>query len=163
MLKVPYLNYLNLKQINKLNYNNNKKNIILYSNIIKPFTKTKTLYNNSNHYMNKKIIIDNKNNFEKANEDSKKDNLFNGKKIISDLPEPKKNKNLTINKSCIFENFLKLGNINFFPRSKSVYVGSCFACDLGFSISRSGYSPMTFSPYNGKRREDCAKISTYLI
>ena len=33
--------------------------------------------------------------------------------------------------------------------------GSCFACDLGCSVSRSGYSPMTYSPYskNFKRRD----------
>ena len=26
--------------------------------------------------------------------------------------------------------------------------GSCWACDLGCSISLTGYSPMTYSPYN---------------
>ena len=35
------------------------------------------------------------------------------------------------------------------------YLGSCFACDLGCSVSRSGYSPMTYSPYEkNKRRRD---------
>ena len=35
------------------------------------------------------------------------------------------------------------------------YRGSCFACDVGCSISRSGYSPMNYSPYNNliRRRE----------
>ena len=35
------------------------------------------------------------------------------------------------------------------------YLSSCFACDLGCSVSRSGYSPMTYSPYekNRKRRD----------
>ena len=35
------------------------------------------------------------------------------------------------------------------------YLSSCFACDLGCSVSRSGYSPMTYSPYEkNKRRRD---------
>ena len=34
------------------------------------------------------------------------------------------------------------------------YFSSCFACDLGCSVSRSGYSPMTYSPYNKKKRRD---------
>ena len=35
------------------------------------------------------------------------------------------------------------------------YRGQCFACDVGCSISRSGYSPMNYSPYNNliRRRE----------
>ena len=162
IIKIPYLNYLNLNQINKLNYNNNKKNIILYNNIIKPFNHTKTIYNNSNLYLNKKIILDN-NNFEKKNNESKKESLYNGRKLISDISESKKNKKLIINKSCIFENFLKLRNINYISRNKSVYVGSCFACDLGFSISRTGYSPMTFSPYNRKKREEGAKLPINIV
>ena len=32
------------------------------------------------------------------------------------------------------------------------YLSSCFACDLGCSVSRSGYSPMTYSPYNKKEK-----------
>ena len=32
------------------------------------------------------------------------------------------------------------------------YASSCFACDVGCSVSRSGYSPMTYSPYNNKIR-----------
>ena len=70
---------------------------------------------------------------------------------------------LNLNKSCFFDTFLKLGNINYTTRSRSVYVGSCFACDLGFSISRSGYSPMTFSPFTKRRREKCGVIPTYII
>ena len=35
------------------------------------------------------------------------------------------------------------------------YLSSCFACDVGCSVSRSGYSPMTYVPYDNriKRRE----------
>ena len=32
------------------------------------------------------------------------------------------------------------------------YLSTCFACDLGFSVSRSGYSPMTYSPYGKKEK-----------
>ena len=50
---------------------------------------------------------------------------------------------------------------NNFKRKKIIeynekeYNSSCFACNIGCGISRSGYSPMTFSPYNNyiKRRE----------
>ena len=38
-----------------------------------------------------------------------------------------------------------------------------FACDLGFSISRLGYSPMIFSPFTKRRREKCGAIPTYII
>ena len=35
------------------------------------------------------------------------------------------------------------------------YTSSCFACDVGCSISRSGYSPMTYSPFDNKiKRRD---------
>ena len=35
------------------------------------------------------------------------------------------------------------------------YFSTCFACDLGCSVSRSGYSPMNYSPYDNKiRRRD---------
>ena len=33
-------------------------------------------------------------------------------------------------------------------------VGNCFACDWGCSISYSGYSPMTFNPYNKTKRKE---------
>jgi len=43
--------------------------------------------------------------------------------------------------------------INFLGENE--YKGRCFACDVGCSVSRSGYSPMNYSPYNNKikRRE----------
>ena len=35
------------------------------------------------------------------------------------------------------------------------YKGNCFACDVGCSVSKSGYSPMNYVPYNNmiRRRE----------
>ena len=39
------------------------------------------------------------------------------------------------------------------------YRGQCFACDVGCSISRSGYSPMNYSPYNNLiRRRDITPL-----
>ena len=39
------------------------------------------------------------------------------------------------------------------------YKSSCFACDVGCSVSKSGYSPMSFSPYNNIiRRRDITPI-----
>ena len=47
--------------------------------------------------------------------------------------------------------------LNFHPERSNrfnikEYLSSCFACDLGWSVSRSGYSPMTYSPYNKKQK-----------
>ena len=39
------------------------------------------------------------------------------------------------------------------------YRGQCFACDVGCSVSRSGYSPMNYSPYNNLiRRRDITPL-----
>ena len=42
-----------------------------------------------------------------------------------------------------------------FTKNNSEYKGNCFACDVGCSVSRSGYSPMNYVPYNNmiRRRE----------
>ena len=90
---------------------------------------------------------------------------MNEKKYAFDLPHSTKKINirLSVNNSCFFRNYMQLGNINYKTRSKSVYVGSCFACDLGFSVSMSGYSPMTFSPYNGEKRQECGVIPPNIV
>ena len=44
-------------------------------------------------------------------------------------------------------------NITYFPD------GNCWACDLGCSVSTTGYSPMTFSPYkNNFRRRNVTPV-----
>ena len=43
-------------------------------------------------------------------------------------------------------NFLRPNQNPFYDDME--YKGSCFACDLGCSVSRSGYSCMNYSPYN---------------
>ena len=42
-----------------------------------------------------------------------------------------------------------------FMKNSLEYKGNCFACDVGCSVSRSGYSPMNYVPYNNmiRRRE----------
>ena len=155
--KIPSLNFLKLSQINKFNYNSIKRNIVLYSNIIKPFNDAITLNDNFNKNI-KKININYNYENDNSNSYAKRYKIFNGRKFIIDLPKTISNKHLKLNKSCFFENCLKICDINYYiHRSRSFYVGSCFACDLGFSNSRSGYSPMTFSPYDKKRRENCGE------
>ena len=58
-----------------------------------------------------------------------------------------------------------LKKINFMRPYKNPYYDdneykvSCFACDVGCSVSRSGYSPMNFSPYNNLiRRRDITPV-----
>ena len=40
--------------------------------------------------------------------------------------------------------------------NKEMLLSSCFACDVGCGVSRTGYSPMTYSPFNNKiiRKEE---------
>ena len=45
-------------------------------------------------------------------------------------------------------NFLRPNQNPFYDDME--YKGSCFACDLGCSVSRSGYSCMNYSPYNNR-------------
>ena len=42
-----------------------------------------------------------------------------------------------------------------FMNNSAEYKGNCFACDVGCSVSKSGYSPMNYVPYNNmiRRRE----------
>ena len=79
-------------------------------------------------------------------------------KIVDNLPEKKikvmkykKGKGTMSYSEC---NPQSLKKINFMRPYQSPfydeneYKSSCFACDVGCSISKSGYSPMNFSPYN---------------
>ena len=158
---IPYLGFLNMNEIKKLNRLNKSKNTLFHNNI-KSFNKVKTLNNRSNNkliykeiktYESNKII------------NSKIDDIINGKKNIFDLSFADKKRYIKYNKSCIFHNFLKLGKINYMTKNRSVYISSCFACDLGCSISKSGYSPMTYSPYPPMkiRRKEITEIPKNII
>ena len=152
---IPYLDYFKLNQIKNISGNNDKKNIILYNNIIKSFNTTKTLSKN-NELVYKKIKTN-------ENTDTKKTNIFNLRNYIFDLSNSVKKKYSFTNKSSIFNNILKLKNVNYNLRSKSVHLGSCFACDLGCSVSFSGYSPMTYSPYSKKRRKSITDMPRTIL
>jgi len=152
---IPYLDYFKLNQIKNISGNNDRKNIILYNNIIKSFNKTKTL-NNNNKLVYKKIKTN-------ENTDTKKANIFNLRNYIFDLSNSVKKKYSFTSKSSIFNNILKLKNVNYNLRSKSVHLGSCFACDLGCSVSFSGYSPMTYSPYSKRRRKSITDMPSNIL
>ena len=58
-----------------------------------------------------------------------------------------------------------LGDIKYMTRYRSVYKSLCFACNLGCSVSKSGYSPMTYSPYFSmkKKRKEITEIPKNII
>jgi len=152
---IPHLGFLNMYEIKKLNLLNN-------NNIKNPFNNVKTLNNSSN---NKLIYNEIKTYENKKAINSNKDNIISDRKNLFDLSFNDKKKYLKYNNSCNFQNFLKLGNINYMTINRSVYIGSCFACDLGCSVSRSGYSPMTYSPYSPikKRRKEITEMPKNII
>ena len=152
---IPYLDYFKLNQIKNISGNNKKKNIILYNNIMKSFNKTKTI-NNNNKLVYKKIKTN-------ANTDTKKANIFNLRNYIFDLSNSVKKKYSFTSKSSIFNNILKLKNVNYSLRSKSVHLGSCFACDMGCSVPFSGYGPLTYSPYVKKRRKSITDMPSNIL
>ena len=94
----------------------------------------------------------------------KKNNLPNS------LKNNRKNKNDVINKGglnyseCNVEslkkiNFMRPYNDPFYDDNE--YKVNCFACNLGCSVSKSGYSPMNFSPYNNLiRRRNITPLKT---
>ena len=146
--KLPYLNFINLEQLNK---SDRKKNTILYNNIIRQFNNSITLTNNEINDSYKTIIERQKHNI---------NSLFRNKENIFGLSKSNQNTK-SLNKSCIFKNELKLGDINDIKRSKSKLIEMCFACDLGCSVSKSGYSPMTYCPYTKEKRDDTRALIYY--
>ena len=153
----PYLSYSQLNKIgekDKKNSNKNSKNDILYSNIIKPYKSSITLLNDK--ILKKKA----------KNRRNIDDNLYdiNGKKYASYLTNSTKNLKTKLNNSCFFENMMELGEPHEIHRSKTAFFGACFACDLGFGVSISGLSPMTFSPYDHvTKREECGVLPESVV
>ena len=78
-----------------------------------------------------------KNNLNNDNNETRK---FHSKSIKYPKPTPSFQRKL---------NILPERSNRFNPNE---YLSTCFACDLGCSVSRSGYSPMTYSPYNKKNK-----------
>jgi hypothetical protein len=151
-----------MNEIKKLNQLNNSKNNIFYNNLINPFNNTKKFNNSSS---NKLIFkeIETYDNIKVIN--SKKDNIISDRKNIFDLSFSDKKKYMKNNNSCFFQNYLKLGSIKYMTRYRSVYKGLCFACYLGCSVSKSGYSPMTYSPYFSmkKMRKEITEMPKNII
>ena len=175
----------NKKKKKKTNNNdkNSDKNSFNNSNKFAPNQKEKVFNKNKGNNSSQKqqplyqkIIPIPKNNF--SNNKQKEDDFKNDKKpLISEQNNKNKPKdnyyNLGINNNnqkfyrqrnirdkrdkgqlnysqCSIDSLRK---INFMRNSD--YKGACFACDVGCSVSRSGYSPMNYSPYNNliRRRE----------
>jgi hypothetical protein len=160
---IPYLNYLQLNKTNKvdkINDSTNSKNNNLYNSIIKPYKSSVTLFHNSK----KRKIKSKRNGYDNINYDINQLNNLNNRIYVFDLPNTTKNKEIHLNNSCFFKNVMKLGKVNYIHRSKSAFIGACFACDLGFAVSISGYSPMTFSPYDHvTKREACGLLPKSVV
>ena len=127
------------KDKNPLNGDENINQIPDNKNIIKnyndkiPEIKDKKKKIKSGKYRKKKK----KNNLNNDNNETRK---FHSKSIKYPKPNPSFQRKL---------NILPERSNRFNPNE---YLSTCFACDLGCSVSRSGYSPMTYSPYNKKNK-----------
>ena len=114
---------------NKYEIDNNNNPIIYYPNINlnNQIIKPNKNYKNKNDIMNDNLETGRFNNsiLNKENDESHKQNLNYQRKT----------------------NYRPIGNIKM---NRKEYLSSCFACDVGCSISRTGYSPMTFSPYDNR-------------
>ena len=127
------------KDKNPLNGDENINQIPDNKNIIKnyndkiPEIKDKKKKIKSGKYRKKKK----KNNLNNDNNETRK---FHSKSIKYPKPNPSFQRKL---------NNLPERSNRFNPNE---YLSTCFACDLGCSVSRSGYSPMTYSPYNKKNK-----------
>ena len=142
-----------IKQDQKKKYKNNIPIVNQPINIDQDFNQ---ISNNDKNRINKGYIkldkkpkIFDKNKFNK-NKNNKIHNLHNYKDIIFRNKMNKRDKG-KFNYSEIKHE--KIKNINYMKYNK--YKGTCFACDIGCSVSSSGYSPMNYSPYNNliRRRE----------
>ena len=91
------------------------------------------------------------------------DNYYNNRNMkIKNKKRNKKDRNIITYSQC---NPGSLKKINFLRPYKDPfyddfeYKGNCFACDVGCSVSKSGYSCMNYSPYNNRiRRKNVTPI-----
>lgn len=100
--------------------------------------------------------------------DSNKENRkINVNPIISEMkngnkyafPKPNPNYQRKINKNPVI-NIKTIDKKN----SKDIFSNTCFACDVGCGVSRSGYSPMTYSPFdNSIRRREVTPLKDNII
>ena len=170
----PLINEDNIQNNENDLLNKNKDpNNLLNNNI--NYTDPNDLLNKNNNPINNEddlILNPNKNILNNnKNKPQNKNNIPNFE-IESDDPGYVKNKNKRP-KSLDNKSKLKISNRDKFlhphlndKRNKSnrqnnyYSEGSCWACDVGCSISTTGYSPMTFSPYDiTYKRKDITYVS----
>jgi hypothetical protein len=155
-----YILYNNKNELKRSNSVSNFNSDLPFNQTFKEENLNKTKNQNQKtekmkNYLNN-ILKKTTKSFQKKNisitEKEKEKKVFNPENTLFYNPDPftvhlklkvNKQKNLSSRK----EN--KDNNSNYLPD------GNCFACDLGCSVSSSGYSPMTYSPYKNqiKRRD----------
>ena len=121
--------------------------------------------NNENEDNSGRVGFPKKNKKSKNNDEKRKSPKMNNNNFYNINPIEKNKKEIVGDKINIRDkrdkgrfnysevNSDSLQKINFMDHSE--YKGGCFACDVGCSVSRSGYSPMNYCPYNNfiRRRE----------
>ena len=115
----PYLDIIHLNKINKLIHNSRFQNSILYNKIIQPYNNSKTLQNNSIHYKQHNINLQNENMNQTDNLNAtNNNNIIKEKPELFNLTAPNKDKTLKTSKSCfINNNRFNLGNENQLTRN----------------------------------------------
>ena len=170
-------NPINKKYPNDQNINSN------YPELQEPYNNNKypKRKNPNKYYPNENIINKNKNgpknNINNIFPQIPENEKLNPKKTYNSLsksPKMKERKDqlFPINENDYSKEFLnhslnkknkkRLNTLNkekSFSQTTYFPDGTCWACDLGCSISTTGYSPMTFSPYkNNFRRRDVTPV-----
>ena len=145
-LGMPILLDINGKPINADNTIQSQKLVE------KPFIAYKNNLNPPKEHLRsdgQRIGIINKNNTLNSNRQNLKDKKKRGSLNYSEC-NPDSLKKI---------NFMRPYDNPFYDDSE--YKVNCFACNLGCSVSKSGYSPMNFSPYNNLiRRRDITPLRT---
>ena len=139
----------------------------------KPLNTNENLQNPKQYFIKKDIINYKGNNTipePKQKSDGQKIAYINDDYNNNNLKNPKRNKKNNNEKGLMNYsecNPESLKKINFMRPYTSPYYDdgqykvNCLACNVGCSVSKSGYSPMNFSPYNNLiRRRDITPIDT---
>ena len=137
------------KNINNTNLNNNDKEKKKFNNLNLKDYLTKNINGKKNGYNSRNNINLNKTMNFTFDKNIKKNNYY------PDIIKNKKkfDKILLKNK---FKNRINYKPFKSVKNNEKEYLNSsCFACDVGCGVSRTGYSPMTYSPFNKRvKRKD---------
>ena len=136
-------NVIDNQLLNKMMNPNQKGNNI---NIINPQNKNEN--NNIEGFI--KLPKTKPKKTDRKNQENKNNNRYNKFNESQNLRDKRKKGQFTYSEVSSDE-VKKLQFLN----NSAEYKGNCFACDVGCSVSRSGYSPMNYVPYNNmvRRRE----------